>query len=397
LLRMEDTDQERSRSEYETEIQDSLKWLGLDWDGPVVRQSERLSTYQSCADRLIRDELAYQSEGSVKLRLKNEKIRFVDLVHGPVEFDSTSFDDIVILKSNGYPTYHFACVIDDHDSGITHLIRGDDHLTNTPKQMMLYRALNWNPPQYAHLPLVLGSDGSPLSKRHGTVHLAQYRQEGYEPEALINYLALLGWSGGGNQELFSKQQLMEKFSLKRVNKANATFDVEKLKWLNGEHLRALPDQVFVRTAKTYLESRGESLRGLSDETFFDIMLLFKSRLRIWKDLLWQTNYFWTDQIDYDPEAVRQHVHGTVTCESLRRLAQRLKPLPDLSDEKAVESVLRSTADDLKIPAKDLIHPTRVALTGRSVSPSLFKVMKLLGKEKVMRRFEDAMKQFGRNE
>jgi len=386
MLRIEDTDTERSKPEYEKEVRDSLDWLGFQSDGEAVRQSERLNIYKNYADQLVKIGFAYPSEGAVKFRAKREaKIYFEDLVHGPMEFDSAFFDDFVVMKSNGFPTYNFACVVDDHAFGMTHVIRGDDHLSNTPRQLLMYEALQWRPPLFGHLPLVLGRDGEPLSKRNGEVNLAYYKKEGFVPDGILNYLALLGWASGTNQEFFSFHELIQKFSFDNVHKTSATFDVEKLKWLNGEHLKALPDEEFVRCGKDYLKSEGKVPKGLSEETLSEMILLFKSRIRIWSDFVWQAGFFWEEKINYDAQALSQHIHGEKTRGHLAALEKKLNELADFSDAERIERALRASAEGLGVPAKELIHPTRIALTGRSVSPSLFLVMKLMGKELALKR------------
>ncbi|MBI4394606.1 MAG: glutamate--tRNA ligase, partial [Candidatus Omnitrophica bacterium] len=256
LLRIEDTDRERSKPEFEDEILNSLSWLGLKWDEPILKQSERIGFYQSISERLIQEGLAYrEGEGgrnAVKFKTPKQKIKFHDLIHGAIEFDGTLLDDLVIQKSDGSPTYHFACVVDDHEMGITHVIRGDDHISNTPRQLFLYEALGWKPPQFAHLPLVFGQDRTPLSKRHGAVSLTAYREEGYLPEGVLNYLALLGWSPSGKEEIFTLPELIERFTLQGINKTNACFDSEKLKWTNAEHLRRLKNEDYIKKLSEFL-------------------------------------------------------------------------------------------------------------------------------------------------
>ncbi|MBI4387601.1 MAG: glutamate--tRNA ligase [Candidatus Omnitrophica bacterium] len=395
LLRIEDTDRERSRPEFEKEILESLEWLGLEWDGEVVRQSERLKSYQSCVKVLLDQGVAYQSEGAIKFRIPKQKIRFLDLVHGAIEFDSETFDDFVIQKTNGFPTYNFACVVDDHEYGMTHLIRGDDHLSNTPRQILFYQALGWEAPSFAHLPLVLGKSGEPLSKRDGEVNLNFYRDSGFIPEGILNYLALLGWSPGGNHEFFKRSELIKQFSLARVNKTSATFDTEKMKWVNGEHLRALPEEEFIKQGEAYLSARVPMEKKLSNEVLTEIILLFRSRIRIWSDLTWQAKYFWEEKIDYEPDAIEEHCRDPKVPERLSELARTLASLATFSEINVIEQCLRSLAEKLQIPAKLLIHPTRIALTGRSVSPSLFEVMRLLGKPLVLERLQKAVTQFSK--
>ena len=388
LLRIEDTDTERSKPEFEKEILDSLKWLGLDWDGDVIRQSERLTTYQKYSQELIAKNLAYVSEGAIRFKIPKIQIEFHDLVHGEMKFDSSNIEDFVIQKSNGFPTYHFACVVDDYSQGVTHVIRGDDHLSNTARHVLLYQAFEWRVPQYAHLPLVLGKDGEPLSKRNGEVNLLFYREKGFLQDGILNYLALLGWSGGESQEFFSKSSLIKKFSIKKVNSTNATFDIEKFKWVNGEHVKALSDSDFVRLAQFYLETHVPEILEIDRKKLSEFLLLYKTRVKIWNDFLWQANFFWKDQIEFDTEAVSVHLKNKIVFTYLTQLADSLQNIANFEDEKLLESCLRNFAAQLGIQAKDLIHPARVALTGKSVSPSLFSVMRLLGKEKVCSRLRN---------
>lgn len=389
LLRIEDTDRERSSTQYEEEILESLKWLGLVWDGNITRQSDRLPVYQKHADELVSRGLAYRSEGSVKFRIPKQKVHFTDLVFGEMEFDSAPFEDFVLVKSNGFPAYNFACVIDDHDLEISHVIRGGDHLSNTPRQALLYEALGWSLPLFAHLPLVLGSDGEPLSKRHGEVNLIYYRNEGYIPAGILNYIALLGWSSGTNREFFPVSDLIREFSIKKVSKANAAFDIEKMKWLNGEHLKYLSDEEFITLSKGYLKGKGMLPPTLPENTIDQIILLYKKRIRILNDFNDQAGFFFRDSIVFDPGAVREHLSDGKKVERLRCLAERLANLSGFEDETKLESCLRALASELGIEAREIVHPARVALTGRSVSPSLFTVMRLLGRDLTLQRLRDS--------
>lgn len=393
MLRIEDTDLERSKPEFEKDIIDSLTWLNLKWDGPIERQSARLAVYKKFSDQLITEGKAYADQGAVKFKVAHTKIKFKDLVHGEIEFDTATFDDFVILKSNGYPAYNFACVVDDHEFAITHVIRGDDHLSNTPRQILMYIALGWKPPKFAHLPLVAGANGQPLSKRDAIVNLTQYRADGYLPDGLLNYLALLGWSAGGNKEFFTREDLVKLFSIQRINKTNAKFDIEKLKWVNKEHFRAMPDEAFLKLGKAYLEANAALKDKLSEYDVDEILLLFKPRASILADLAWQTEFLFQDEVNYDAEALRQYVDGKPVSGQLQNLMKDLEQLIDFSDEKQVESSLRRSAEKMGIEARGLIHPVRIAITGKSVSPSLFSVMRLLGKAKVLKRLKRASHYF----
>jgi len=381
LLRIEDTDRERSKKEFENEILESLKWLGLNWDESMVRQSERLSVYQGAVKRLLEAGLAYESEGAVKFKIPKKNIKFQDLIHGTIEFDGTLLDDLVIQKSDGFPTYHFACVVDDHEMAITHVIRGDDHVSNTPRQIFLYEALGYEPPQFAHLPLVFAADKTPLSKRHGAVSLSAYKKDGYLPEGILNYLALLGWSAGGNQEVFSRSELVEKFSLNRINKTNACFDPEKFKWMNAEHIRRLSDENYAAQLASFLTAEGKKL----PDAFPQIARLYKDRIRIFGEFEEQAGFLFDEKIKFDPQAVAKHLKESEVFRHLEEWKKALERESDFSDSKNLENLLRKTAERLGIEAKVLIHGTRVAVTGRSVTPGLFELVAALGKEGVVKR------------
>ena len=389
-----------------------MKWLGLDWDEAILRQGERLPIYREAAKRLLESGSAYESESAVKFKIPKKIIKFQDLVHGAIEFDGTLLDDLVIQKSDGFPTYHFACVVDDHEMGITHVIRGDDHISNTPRQIFLYEALGWKPPQFAHLPLVFAADKTPLSKRHGAVSLFAYRKEGYLPEGILNYLALLGWAAGGNQEVFSRDELIQKFDLTKVNKTNACFDPEKFRWMNAEHIRRLSDQDYIQRLGDFLAGEGEKL----PHSFSQIARLYKDRIRVFREFREQAGFFFSakggsahfrrrtssssrkvlaqkarsasggeDKINFDPQAVAKYLKAGEIIRYLDEWKKTLDREGDFSDPKNLESLLRKTAERLGVEAKILIHATRVALSGRSVTPGLFEVMAALGKELVLRR------------
>ena len=387
LLRIEDTDRERSRPEFENEILESLKWLGLNWDGNLVKQSGRLSTYQAASEKLIEQGSAYrvqEEKGSaIKFKVPKRITKFQDLVHGPIEFDGSLLEDFVIQKSDGFPTYHFACVVDDHEMEITHVIRGDDHISNTPRQIALYEAFGWNPPRFGHLPLVFGQDKTPLSKRHGAIALSAYQKEGYLPQGILNYLALLGWSPGGDQEIFSREELVQHFSLERINKTNACFDPEKLKWVNAEHLRRLSDQDYLNRIQSFFS--GTQIPA--HKQFPEIALLYKSRIRTFQEFSDQADFFFTDKLAFDPKAVQKHFKEEHTKHHLEEWRNVLAREGDFSKFQDLETLLRKTVERLGINASALIHPTRVAISGRSVTPGLFEVMALLGKEVVLKRMD----------
>lgn len=405
-LRIEDTDRERSKPEFEKEILTSMKWLGLLWDNPVLmRQSERLDQYREAAQSLIQKGLAYEvtedGKKAVKFRMPATKssaggpaakIRFQDLVHGDMEFDTSLFGDLVILKSDGYPTYQLACVVDDHDMEITHVIRGDDHLSNTPRQILLFEALGWKPPKYAHLPLILGDDGTPLSKRHGAVSLSAFREAGFIPEGLLNYLALLGWGTEGNQELYTMEELIKKFSVKRVNKANARFNLEKLEWINAQHLKKLPEAQYVARITDYFENTKEN-KKIPPKKWRELVLLYRSRIKTFRDLLVQAAYCFSDIDHYEKETYDSFLDNKPLKRHLEAWMDQAGQMPENDFEKHenVEKMTRETAAGWGIEAKDVIHPLRFALTGKTVSPGLFELMSVMGKETCIQRLKIFLK------
>lgn len=395
MLRIEDTDRERSEKKYEEEILFSLRWLGLEWDGEPIRQSERIDRYREAAAELIAKGLAYESvedgKKAVRFRMPKQNIKFKDVVRDEVVFDSSIWEDLVIMKSDGYPTYHFAVVVDDHDMGVTHVIRGDDHLTNTPKHILLYLAMGWKPPKYAHLPLIMGADGTPLSKRHGAVAAADYRDEGYLPQAMLNYLALLGWGPEGNEEVFTLPLLIKKFSLKRITKSNARFNPEKLLWINSQHLKNLSDDELVRGMTEYWGARGN---WPTHPQWQKIVKLYKTRARTWKDLEVQAGYVFSPSVELDSHILKEMVPNSVMKSSLEAWLLAVQGV-DFDRHEAIEQMTRSVAERLKIQAGDLIHPLRFAISGCKVSPGLFELMQVIGKETCISRVQNLIEQAAR--
>lgn len=443
VLRIEDTDVERSTEASVDAIIDSIKWLGLDWDeGPIVGgrygpyfQSERLETYREHADKLVRaghaypcyctpEELeesrkaainrgealgysgrcrhlspeerrAFEAEGrKPALRFKVEEGETVvdDIIRGEVRFDNKFIDDFVILKSDGFPTYNFAAVVDDTLMEISHIIRGDEHLPNTPKQIMMYRALGFDLPKFAHVSMILGPDRTKLSKRHGATSVMQYRDEGYLPDALVNYLVLLGWAYDAEQQIFSRQELIEKFSLEKVSKNPAVFDPEKLLWMNGHYLRALDVETLADLAVGHLVESGLlTARPREQEMprIRRIVALFQERMRTVKDIVTLGDFFFTEEVAYDPEAFSKFLTQDYVPEAFRELRRRLDNTSPFTAPE-VEKVLRGYAAEVGRKAGEIIHPTRVALTGRTASPGLFEVIELLGKSTTCSRLDAAL-------
>jgi glutamyl/glutaminyl-tRNA synthetase len=438
LLRIEDTDRQRSTPEFEKEILDSLKWLGLDWDDELVHQSKRLDRYREVAKELVAKDLAYEFEGAVKFRIPKTEVKVYDIVRGEVTYDSKEFEDLVIMKSDGFPVFHLAVVVDDHDMGITHVVRGEDHLTNTPRHILLQQALGWKPPKYAHLPLIFGSDGTPLSKRHGAVAVTEYRNKGFLPQGLINYLALLGWNPGTPQEIFSLPELVKQFSLKRVIKSNAQFNPEKLLWVNGQHIRAISGEDYEKQITEFwkgkphsplkeLKDNGASPGNLSseenspntyqfpqggnwgnpdyhsgkenksqdkgqdkmepmpEEKWRKIIALYRPRIQTYGELKDQTAYFFTDVEHTDTQTFNEVRGNAAILKLLKAWLEDASELPDFEDVTVVDQMTRRIAEDAGLKPKDIIHPLRFILTGRTATPGIFELMNLLGKETCLNR------------
>lgn len=435
FLRIEDTDQQRSGEEMTQAIIDSLQWLGLDWDAEPIKQSDRLDQYRQIAHELLAVGKAYRSFTSaaeleaarqraaaekrdfryreefprlaaaaeaarlergepfaIRLPIPEGVTEWEDEVHGRVAFDNRRIEDFVLLRSDGQPTYHLAVVVDDHAMGITHVLRGDDHISNTPKQILLYRALGWEMPVFAHLPLILGPDKTRLSKRHGATAVGEYARKGYLPEALFNFLALLGWSPGDDREILSRKELIELFDLRGLSKSNAVFDEKKLEWMNGEYLdhvdAARLEEMVIAALRQARSDLDENL--LRDSTYVHrVVTLLKPKVRTIPEFATFGAYFFAAPVVFDESARAKHWQGADTAAQLRQLAAAFEQLPDFTAA-ATETCLRSLADQLGIKAANLIHPARLAITGFGVSPSFFEVVELLGKQRVVQRLYQAV-------
>ena len=395
LLRIEDTDQQRSTEEATQAILDSMKWLGLDWDEGPYFQSQRLPAYKQYAEKLVTEGKAFydtDAEGRKAIRFKmlDGMTEINDLIHGIITFDTSLIEDFVILKADGFPTYNFACVVDDAEMGITHIIRGDDHISNTPKQIALYKAFGFKTPEFAHIPMILGEDGSRLSKRHGATSVTEYRDKGYLPHALVNFLALLGWSPGNDVEILSIPEMIEKFTLKRANKTSAQFNNTKLDWMNGQYIKNTPVERLAPETKKFFEKAGIDMAKIAEEWLFDLVELYHDRFKTFQDFLNQTRFFFTDTIEYDQAAVTKFLKREGVGELLREVYAAVSPI-DNFDKKNIEDSLRNLTEKLGDGFSKLAQPMRVAITGKSVSAGIFETMELLGKEKTTKRLNYAMK------
>jgi len=395
ILRIEDTDKKRSKKVYVEEILASLKWLGLEWDGKPHLQSKRLKIYKAYAKRMLDQDLAYEGKGgAVLFRMPKEKVVIADLVHGDIEFDTTLQDDLVMMKSDGSATYNFACVVDDIEMGITHVIRGDDHISNTPKQLALYKALGIYPPKFAHIPLILGEDRSRLSKRHGATSISEYKALGYIPDGVMNFMALMGWSPGGNREVLSREEIKRIFSLQRVGTTGSMFDENKLNWMNGQHIKQIDTNVLIDILKPYFKKAGYLRKKISRNDLKDIVRLFKTRAKTLADFCYQSEYVFITKVKYDKEAVKKFLKRKELKYIFGLIIKDLEKVRPFNAER-IEAACRDLIAKLGIASGDLIHPIRVAITGRSVSPGLFEVIQILGKKTTIARLRSATKKYCR--
>lgn len=435
ILRIEDTDKSREVPGSKEKIIEGLKWLGLEWDegpgvggpfGPYI-QSERLELYQKMAVKLVELGKAYYCFCSPKrleevrkaqaekgeaprydqhcrdlspeecqarlskkemavIRLKvpeKGETSFDDIVRGKVTFQNSEIDDQVLLKSDGYPTYHLAVVVDDHAMEVNYVIRGEEWLSSTPKHILIYQAMGWKTPYYAHAPLILGSDRSKLSKRHGATSLTEYRDKGYLPEALINFLALLGWSPKENRDLFTKEELIKEFSLERIQKNPAIFDMDKLNWFNGQYIRKLDPEELSKRLQPFIPSDYDS------ELVKKVIPLVQDRMVTLKDFIPLTDFFFKYEIDYDKKLLLQKDRkGGETREALERVLEVIKKSAWKHED--LEKACRGLAEELKWKPGELFMTIRVALTGRTATPPLFETMLVLGKEMTVERLEEAL-------
>lgn len=422
VLRIEDTDQTRSTQESIDEILDAMEWLGLDCDEGPFRQSERLDIYREHAEKLLESGRAYKcyvtpEELDLKRKKAQEKggvfrydrkwagenagpdkpyairlltpdegtIEVEDELRGKISFDAGEVDDFVILKMDGYPTYHFAVVVDDSLMNITHIIRGDDHLINTPRQKLIYEALSLDMPQMAHVSMILGSDGKRLSKRHGATSVTEYREQGYLPEAVLNYLVRLGWSYG-DQEIFTMQELIEKFTLGNVGKSAAVFNPEKLEWLNSHYLRTKPPEEIAELLVPLLLERG--IQAEVDEKLIKIVGELTQRAKTLNDIADSLGYFYTDSIIFEEKADNKFLKPEI-LPVLEDITEGLTSLENFTID-SMKEVFERVMEERELKLGKIAQPVRVSLTGGTVSPGIFEVMDILGKDEVLKRLNKAV-------
>jgi glutamyl-tRNA synthetase len=379
VLRIEDTDRERSTPENVEQILEALRWLELDWDEGPISQAERIDRHAEAVEQLLSSGQAYEDEGAVRFRVPDEgEITFHDVILGDVTNPYSAIQDFVIRRSDGSPLYNLAVAVDDRDMGITHVVRGQDHVSNTPRQVMLLRALGEEPPVYGHIPLLYGADGKKLSKRHGAASVQELRAAGYLPEAVRNYIALLGWGYDETTTFMTTEELVKRFSLERVSKNPAVFDEQKLRHMNGRYLRELaPDD---------LRARLESLTGR--EIPPEAVAISQEKMQSLADF-WPLAKFLVEPQEFDDKAWNK-VMGDGATERLRAVRDALESLDDF-DPEAIEGVLRGVVERLEVKPKEVFQPIRVAISGTTVSPGIFESVAALGKEETLQRIDTALK------
>ncbi len=424
ILRIEDTDKERSREEYVEEILNAMKWLGLDWDEGPYRQSERMSVYQDYIDRLLARGAAYycncppeelesrrqaalargdkpKYDGRCRERglpqgpdtavrfktLPTGVTHWVDGIKGPIAFDNQELDDLVVQRADGVPTYNFAVVVDDITMRVTQVIRGEDHIPNTPRQLLIYRALGAEPPLFAHMPLMLGKDRAKLSKRHGALSLLAYRDQGFLPQSLVNYLARLGWSHG-DQEIFSREELIEYFTLEHVTTSPGVYDEEKLLWLNSHYLKEMPPPELARAVTPFV-TQVLGVAHPDQDYLARVVTTLSARAKTLVEMAEMARFYFLDPRPYEEKAAAKFLLPE-NVPLLQEAARRLEALPDPLAEEAVGGIFTGLAAETGRKMKDVAQPVRVALTGKTASPGLYEIISILGKPETLLRIDNAI-------
>ncbi len=402
VLRIEDTDKTRNTEEAAAAIYEGLRWLGLDWDegahvggdfGPYL-QSERTEIYERYLKKLQDAGHIFEDQGALRFRSPREHVMVDDVVCGKIDFDLTNpgtHPDMTIRRPDGSWIFHFVNVIDDIEMKISHVIRGEDHLSNTPKHIELYRALGATPPHFAHIPLILNRDGSKMSKRDEGARVATYIEQGYAPEAVRNYLCLLGWSPKDNREKIDIEEVVNLFELEKINRRNAAFDLDKCFWLNGQYIAQMSLDRFIELARPFLE---KAKIDVSDQTYLHAVLsIVKEKIKLLSDVPEWTRYFFTEDYEFDPVTVEKVFGKSEAAERLLALRGKFANIDNWNVEK-IETSLKALAQEFGCKTGDLVHPARVAVSGRAVGPSLYHMFEVMGKERVLNRFDRMISQLG---
>jgi len=411
VLRIEDTDKSREREDAVAVIYEGLRWLGLEWDeggdkggkfGPYF-QSERGAIYEKYLKTLEKKWLVYEDQGAIRFRSPRRPVVVDDIVCGRIEFDRSMEPDMTIRRPDGSWIFHFVNVVDDIEMKISHVIRGEDHLTNTSKHVALYQALEIEPPRFAHIPLILNRDGSKMSKRDEGSSIATYIEQGYAPEAVRNYLCLLGWSPKDNREKLDIEETIQLFDLEKVNRRNASFDLDKCNWLNYQYLAQMPVSRFRELSLPFIEKAGIHV---TDEAYLiDVLKLVQEKIKFLKDVPDWIGYFFTEDYEYDPEAVAKTFGGAGRAEGstkvdpdvisrISKLRETYQSIAEWNPE-ALENALKTLAKSIPSKTGELIHPARLAVSGRSIGPSLYHMLEVLGRQRVLTRLERTIERFSK--
>ena len=429
FLRIEDTDRKRSKEEFTDQIIDSLKWLGLKWSEPLLFQSERTGAYKNAIQKLLDSERAYRcfltrdeldrarkeakSKGgdfrvpktfrdislneqkqllnagqsfTIRLKISPGNSLVKDHIYGDITVENEEIDDFIIARSDGSPTYNFTVVMDDHAMEISHVIRGDDHISNTPKQLLIYEALGYQAPEFAHLPMILGPDKKRLSKRHGAAGIQDFRDAGYSADALLNYMVMLGWNPGTEQEIFTREEMVAQFDFRKVQKKGAVYDEKKLHWIAGQHLARVPVNKILREIR---DEEPNWQRHAKDEYIHHVLKLMKIRAKTLNELKEITGYFFSDPGTFDQDASAKRWKNKSVNKLVEKYIHRLENITNWSATD-LELALRTTSEDMAVSGAKLIHPVRLAISGQSQGPGLFEMLELLGKITCIRRLRKAL-------
>ena len=398
LLRIEDTDKNREREEAVQVIYDGLGWLGLEWDegarvggeyGPYF-QSERNAIYEKYLGQLQAKEVVYDDAGAIRFRSPRRPVVVDDIVCGRIEFDRSMDPDMTVRRPDGSWIFHFVNVVDDIEMKISHVIRGEDHLTNTAKHLELYEALGAVPPKFAHIPLILNRDGSKMSKRDAGASVSSYIDQGYAPEAVRNYLCLLGWSPKDNREEIGIEEVIQLFDLTKVNRRNAAFDLDKCYWLNGQYILHMPLARFRELSEPFIRKAGISI---TDETYLlKVLEIVKEKIKVFKDVPDWIGYFFTEDFPLEPDAVEKTLNKPGALENLTLLRNKYAGVEEWTAT-GLESALKQVAAKIGCKTGALVHPARVAVSGRSIGPSLYHMLEIMGKQRVLQRIDRTLQKF----
>src|SRR5580704_2142997 len=399
LLRIEDTDKSRERGRAVEVIYEGLRWLGLEWDegagiggeyGPYF-QSERNAIYERYLDLLQAKGFVYEDQGAIRFRSSRKTVIVDDLVCGRIEFDRSMDPDMTIRRPDGSWIFHFVNVVDDLEMKISHVIRGEDHLSNTAKHVELYQALGATPPRFAHIPLILNRDGSKMSKRDAGASVASYQEQGYAPEAVLNYLCLLGWSPKDNREKIEIQEVIQLFDLTKINRRNAAFDLDKCYWLNGQYVLQMSVGHFRELSEPFIQKAGIII---SDESYLlSVLEIVKEKIKLFKDVPDWIGYFFTEEFPLDPEAVVKTLNSPEAIDRLRQLRDEYSGVEDWSAT-GLETALKGLAARMGCKTGELVHPARVAVSGRSIGPSLYHMLEIMGRARVLQRMDRVLQKLG---